>query len=168
MLERSVWAPYKTAQLVKGLEASTKTSDQDHGKVVVHEPFPELIANASRNATHTVASVASAWSETKTAQLIKGLETQAPSSRLAPQLQKSAEAFSALGNPAGISAEAVGQAIFAAEATQFWGGLTKRIASPNKETVIDSSENMEKLRAEMVGPKTGHGRNRRRWAPLQL
>jgi hypothetical protein len=97
MLERSVRALYKTAQLVKDLEASTKTSDQDHGKVVVHEPFPELIANASRNATHTAASVASVWSETKTAQLIKGLETQAPSSELAPQSQKSAEAFPALG-----------------------------------------------------------------------
>src|ERR1700733_12161841 len=133
MLEKSVWAPHKTAQLVKGLEASTETPDQDHAKVVVREPFPELIAKASRNATHTTTSVAPGWSETKTAQLIEDLETRAPPSKLAPQPQKSAEAFPSLREPVEIGVKAVDPGILNAEATQFWANLTKQTASALEE-----------------------------------
>lgn len=159
MLEKSVWAPYKTAQLVKGLEASTKTPNQDHAKVVVREPFPELIAKAGHNASHTTTSVAPGWSETKTAQLVKGLETRAPPSKLAPQ--KSAEAFPSLREPVEIGVKAVVPGILNAEATQSWANLTKQTASALEKTVIDKCEDMKEPRAKT-------SRNRRRWAPLQL
>jgi hypothetical protein len=81
------------------------------------------------------------WSETKTAQLIKGLETQAPPPNPTLQLQKPAEAFPTLGKPRRISEKAVVPGMLDAEAAQFWGALTERIGSAVDETVLDSSGN---------------------------
>jgi len=158
MLEKYGWA------LVKGFEASTNTSDQDDAKVVVHERFPELIAEANLNLTHTVASAAGIWSETKTAQL----ETQAPPPNHASRLQKPAKAFPTLSKSSRISTKAVILGMLNAEAAHFWGGFTERIGSAVEESVLDSSGNAEELRAEVVGANTGRDRKKRRWTPLRF
>ena len=168
MLEKSIWAPGKTAQLSKNLEAGTKNTCQDHKEMVVQEPFPKLKAKPSRNVIYTAASAASKWSEAQTTQMIKNLEARAPPSALAPRPQKSAEAFPALGEPAGSSERAAVPSVPNAKATQLWGHLAKQVASAVEKTTVDNSDDKGELVAKVVDTKTGRGGNRRRWTPLPL
>lgn len=168
MLEKSGWAQCKPTHLAKGFKDSINASDQDDPTAVAHELFPKLIPEAKLNLTHTIASTAGIWSETKTAQLIKGLETQIPPPNRPPKLQQPVEAFPVLGEAGRISEKAVGAGIVNAEAAKFWGGLPERIGSTIAERLIESSGNAEEPRAETVGTKTGRDRNKRRWTPLRF
>lgn len=148
---------------------ATHTADRDYAKVVGHEQFPKLIAKANLNPTHTVDLVASIWSEPKTSQLIKGLEAHAPLPNLATKLQQQlAEAFPALGEPGGFNGRSPVPGMFNAEAVQFWGGSAERIGSTVEVTAVDSCKNKEELKPGIVGTKTGHGQNSRRWTPLRF
>lgn len=156
-------------QLAKGFEANKNISDQDDAKVVAHEPLSKIIAGANFDVTHTASLTADVWSETKTAQLIKGLKIQAPPPKHTPQLQKKpVGAFPALSEPSRIGTKAAVSGVLKAEATQFWSCLTERIGSAVEETAVDSSQNTEELRAEMVRTKTGRNRSKRRWTPLRF
>lgn len=140
------------------------------GSKLHQDPFPRLdhpgkdLAKAKiTGPIGRVASAAGTWSETKTARLIKGLETQAPPPNRAPQSQKPADAFPTICEPDRVGAKAVVPGMLNAPAAQFWGGLTERIGSAVEETGLDSSGNTEEPRAERGGRK-----NKRRWTPLRF
>jgi hypothetical protein len=161
MSENGIWETTRTAQLTKFLEASTNSSERGVPEEEVHEPFPALVPNASRSENQISISKTAAWSEDKTAQVIKDLKTKPAPSKSAPHRQKPVEAFPSLGEPAIVNEKA-------AEATQFWNGLTKRITNLADDRVVDNSEIMEKSRANKTRIKKDGGRNKGQWVPLQL
>lgn len=159
-LEDSVWSPHKTTHLVRSFETNLKNFDLEN-TVAVQEPFPNLITKTERNATHYTASIESVWSKTGTARMIRGLELRALPVKPAQHPQEPLEAYPVLRKPTESETEAVIQGTPNDEASQFWGNLTKQMASSRPDMVIDGNDRRRVQNASS-------SKNKRRWTPLRL
>jgi ankyrin repeat protein len=151
-LENSVWAPHNITQLGKSFKESPKSVGL-RNSVVIHEPFPNLITKPEGNAAKINAPVKSVWSETGTAQIVRGLEVQALQVDSPQDPQQHLEVYPVLPRSTENKTRTVVQGSLNAEASHFWGNL--RIARPK------------------TGIGDGHDRavitkSKRRWKPFQL
>ena len=166
-LEDSVWAPHKTTHLVKSFEANPKGFDVEN-TVAIQEPFPNLITKTERNVTNSAASIEGVWSKKGTARIMRGLELRPQSVKPAQHPQQPFEAYPVLRKPTESELENVIQGTLNEEASQFWGNLTKPMASACPEMVIDGNDRRTAQKPEIAKTEANRGKNRRRWAPLRM
>jgi hypothetical protein len=153
--------------LGQGFEANLKSSDLE-STIVIQEPFPNLIVQTERNATHPTPSVEGAWSATGNAQTSGGNKLRALPAKSVPHPQQSLDAYPVLRNSTKSETRAVIPGTRNEEASQFWGNFTQQIAGTRTEMVKDDSDSKVVQKAERARAGTNSSKNRRRWRPLQL
>lgn len=131
------------------------------------EQTPRTLAQAESNPAHTADSTTSIWSETKTLQLVKGLEIRAPPHKIPIQMQEPVEAFPALCQPHTNSADIAAPGCKDSEATQFWSGLTSRTGGSGGGSAIIGEEK-GRPGAQAARTKSGRAQKKKRWTTLQF